>query len=168
MTDSRHPDDGDGKWSAYACTILEFHGPPRLRIDLREQLSDDHRRQLRQLGLDGAFAVLTAENPRGTNPEDAPTGTAAERREERNEERVTALDRGLERAGVPFAPVDGVAPDGDYRERCVAAMLSRDEAVGLAKRLEQLALFWYDGRTFWLPPAKVDERPEPLPRSRES
>ena len=156
--------DADGKWGAYANTILEFQGPPTARIDLRRPLTEQDRRLLRGMGLSPTFAVLTAENPRGANPEDAPTEPAAEAREARNEERVSVLDRGLERAGVSYAPVLGVSPDGDYRERCVAAVLAQDEAVTLARRLEQLALFWFDGRDFWLLPGQADAKPERLPR----
>ena len=157
--------DQDDKWSAYANTVLEFAGPPRLTIDLRRPLSELARRALAGLGLPDSFAVLTAENPRGTNPEDAPTPTAEERREERNDQRVSALDRALEQARVSFVPVDGVAPDGSYRERCVAVRLPRDEATALARRLEQLALFWYDGGDFWLMPAAIGADPERLPKT---
>lgn len=157
--------DPDEKWRAYANAVLEFAGPPALTIDLRRPVSEPARRALVGLGLSATFAVLTAENPRGTNPEDAPTPTAEERREERNDERVSALDRSLEAAGVHFVPVDGVAPDGSYRERCVAVSLARNEATALARQLQQLALFWYDGRDFWLMPAAIGEEPERLPRS---
>jgi hypothetical protein len=158
----------DEKWSAYANTVLEFAGPPRLSIDLRQPIGDPIRRALARLGLSSSFAVLTAENPRGSNPEDAPTPLAEERREENNEQRVGALDRSLEQSGVAFVPVDGVAPDGSYRERCVAVCLPRNEATELARRLEQLALFWFDGGDFWLMPAALGEDPERLPRANPS
>ena len=154
----------DEKWDAYHHTVLEFCGPPALRVDLRRPLDEATRDGIRTLGLDGPFAVLTAENPEGENPEDVPSERAAERLEERNERRVSRLERGLTDAGVPFAPVDGSAPDGRYRERCVAALMPRQEAVELARRLDQLALFWYDGTDFWLMPAEADAEPERLPR----
>jgi hypothetical protein len=159
------PTDADEKWSAYASTILEFAGPPRLTIDLRRPVTDGARRALVDRGLPSSFAVLTAENPRGTNPEDAPTPSAEERREARNDHRVSALDRALERERVAFEPVDGMAPDGSYRERCVAVCMPREAATDLARRLEQLALFWYDGHDFWLMPAAIGEEPERLPRA---
>jgi hypothetical protein len=40
---------------------------------------------------------------------------------------------------------------------------SLEDAVGMARELDQLALFWYDGTSFWLVPARVGERPLALP-----
>lgn len=164
MSDDVIAEKTDEKWGSYGDTVLEFPGPPRLRIDLRRPLDDAAREALRTMGLDGAFAVLTAENPAGQNPEDAPTGRAAGEREARNERRTSRLEQALDEAGVAFIPADGSAPDGSYRERCVAAVMPRREAVELARRLDQLALFWFDGRDFWLLPAEADAEPERLPR----
>ena len=152
------------KWGSYGETVLEFPGPPALRIDLRRPLDDAARTAMRGLGLHGTFAVLTAENPAGQNPEDAPSERAAEQREERNERRTSRLEQALATAAVPFVAVDGSAPDGTYRERCVAAVMPQRDAVELARRLDQLALFWFDGRDFWLLPAEADAEPERLPR----
>jgi hypothetical protein len=156
----------DEKWGSYGETVLEFPGPPALRIDLRRPLDDVAREAVRRLGLHGTFAVLTAENPAGQNPEDAPSKDAAEQREARNERRTSRLEQALAEAGVSFVAVDGSAPDGSYRERCVAAPMPRREAVELARRLDQLALFWFDGRDFWLLPAEADAEPERLPRTK--
>ena len=156
------------KWEAYGETLLRFPGPPATRIDLRQPLDERARRALVALGLDRPFAVLTAENPSGENPEDAPTERVAERREEANDRRTSRLETALREAGIRFAAVDGSAPDGSYRERCVAAMMPQRDAVALAKRLDQLALFWYDGRDFWLLPADVEMEPERLPRAEGS
>lgn len=158
----------DEKWGAYADTLLRFDGPAALRIDLRRPLDDRVRDGLRTLGLGQPFAVLTAENPEGENPEDAPSERAAEQREARNDRRAAGLARALDDAGVFFVPVVGSAPDGSYGERCVAAVMPRRDAVALGKKLDQLALFWYDGRDFWLLPADVDAEPERLPRDRAS
>jgi hypothetical protein len=153
------------KWREYPCTVLEFYGPPPGRVDLRRPLGDAERAFLATIGVEAPFAVLTAENPGGENAEDAPTEGAERAREARNERRVSALERELESSGIPFALVDGAAPDGDYRERCVAVALPRAAATALAERLRQLALFWYDGRDFWLLPAEADQEPERLPRT---
>jgi hypothetical protein len=70
------PDDQsllEAKWASYPCTILEFAPPERVRIDLRLPLGRPERAALASLGLDRPFAVLTAENPFGENPEDEPT-----------------------------------------------------------------------------------------------
>lgn len=156
----------DEKWRAYACTILEFlpSSTAPLRIDLRQPVTDAARAALGALGLGARFAVFTAENPEGANAEDAPTEAEEARRERANDRRMRVLGEALREAGVEWREVDGVAPDGGYRERCVAVPIAREEAAALAERLRQLALFWYDGSRFWLLPAAADERAEPLPR----
>ena len=151
------------KWKAYPNTILEFLGRPPLSVDLRLPVTAEIREQLRLAGLDGPFAVLTAENPCGDNVEDAPTARQAEAREVRNERRTSRLEEELAREGTRFALVDGVSPDGSYREHCVAALLPSSEAVSLARRLDQLALFWFDGTDFWLLAAEAEKGPMRLP-----
>ena len=153
--------DEHAKYDAYTNTVLEL--PTGDRIDLRRPVGEADRAALRSAGLTGAFAVLTAENPNGENEEDAPTPTAAARREVANDRRHGALVEALRESAVPFVRVDGVAPDGSYRERCIAVPLPRADAVTLADRLDQLALFWFDGTAFWLLPAEADAEPRRLP-----
>lgn len=153
------------KWKQYPNTVLEFDGSPALRIDLRQPVTVAARDGLRRLGLTGPFAVLTAENPCGENVEDAPTDRQADAREERNERRTSRLENALVRDGTAFALVDGVSPDGSYREHCLAILLPEADAVELARQLEQLALFWFDGDAFWLLPAEAEQPPTRLPRS---
>lgn len=153
------------KWQSYSETILEFLTNPPLRIDLRRAVTREHAAGLASLGLAGPFAVFTAENPRGENSEDAPTKSAEARVEEHNARRESRLERELVARGIPFVLVDGVAPDGGYREHCVAALMARDLAVSFARGLDQLALFWYDGTSFWQLPAEADAQPRQLPAS---
>ena len=163
MTD-RGPGVADEKWNAYPETVLEFQVPGAPRIDLRKRVEDGDREVLRRIGLPGEFAVLTAENPCGENAEDEPTyaDEAAQKRE--NEGRRRGLEAELEAAGSRFVRVDGVAPDGEYREHGVAVEMPRDDAVALGKRLRQLAIFWFDGTDFWLDGAVLDRPSERLPR----
>ena len=44
--------------------------------------------------------------------------------------------------------------------------MAREEAVALARRFGQLALFWYDGWAFWLLPALAEKTVQRLPTSR--
>lgn len=153
----------DEKWAQYPRTILEFPVPGAPRIDLRRPLGEREHALLRELRLDRPFAVLTAENPWGENAEDEPSDAAEAAAERRNAERRDDLERELREHGVTFARCDGVAPDGDYREHGVAAILERDAAVELARRYRQLAIFWFDGRQFWLVAALADKPAERLP-----
>ena len=151
------------KWDAYGETVLEFRGPPLVSVDLRLPLAAPTRRALRALVGGATFAVFTAENPAGENVEDAPSEGEEERRDERNTRRRGRLEGELRSLGITHLPVDGVAPDGSYRERCAAALLPRQDAMALARRYEQLALFWFDGDRFWVLPGTAHEEPRPPP-----
>ena len=155
--------DIEEKWSQYPCTILEFAPPGSERIDLREPLGDPERHLLGRLGFTRPFAILTAENPWGENAEDEPTEAAEERRRRENAARRARLEDELTSRGIEFRRVDGVAPQGDYREGGVAIEVSREEAVDLARRYKQLALFWFDGMDFTLVGAVADKPDERLP-----
>ena len=157
------PAQEDAKWEAYPETILEFLGPPPLVVDLRKPIDAPTRHSIRQRVGDSSFRIFTAENPAGENAEDACTDREEERRARRNDQRTSRLEEELARAGTRFLVLDGVSPDGAYRERCVAALLPRRESVALARRYAQLALFWFDGDTFWLLPGLADKDPRPLP-----
>ena len=161
----RRPDPAteDEKWDAYAETILEFAGPPLVTVDLRLPLTAPTRRALHEIVGSERFAVFTAENPAGENAEDAPSGREESRKERSNERRRDELGAELRSLGVPCKAVEGVAPSGDYRERCVAVVMPRDDAVAFARRFDQLALFWFDGGRFWVLPAIARREPRPLP-----
>ena len=155
--------DIDEKWAQYPCTVLEFCDTS-FRFDLRKPLSQLERDALRELGRQRPFAILTAENPWGENVEDEPTEEQVRARAIENATRASELERQLIRDGTFFRRVDGVAPDGEYREHALAVSLERDEAVALARKLKQLALFWFDGNVFWLVPALADKPEERLPQ----
>ncbi|HVE77640.1 MAG TPA: DUF3293 domain-containing protein [Gemmatimonadaceae bacterium] len=161
--------DTDRKWESYTETILEFFADPdgdaapAVRIDLRADPPAWVPPALAAIGLDEPFGVFTAENPCGENVEDAPSGGEAARRASINAARRDGLEAALGEIGVRWTRVDGVAPDGSYREHCVAAVVRLDAAAELARALDQLALFWFDGRRFWLLPAEAEEPPRPLP-----
>jgi hypothetical protein len=158
---SRH--DIDEKWEQYPCTVLEFC-QTSIRIDLREPMAHAQRAALRAAGLSASFAILTAENPWGENVEDEPTEEQERARKKENARRSSNLEAELTHQNIRFHRVDGVAPDGEYREHLVAAVLDREHAVALARRLRQLAIFWFDGDSFWLVPVLAEKAPERLPR----
>ena len=150
------------RYDNYPSTILEFDTPAGLRVDLRRPVDDATRGALAALGL-GDFGVFTAENPAGEHADDEDDPGAERARERENDRRMGALVERLERERVAFVRVDGVAPDGGYREHCVALAVGLDRAVAMAEQYEQLALFWYDGSAFWLLPAEADQPPIRLP-----
>ncbi|HZH02564.1 MAG TPA: DUF3293 domain-containing protein [Myxococcaceae bacterium] len=150
-------------WEQYPNTVLELRDPTPWRLDLRRELSEEAMERLRGLGFGKGCAVFTAENPEGRTPDDAAEAEEAERRKDRNARRRQTLREHLTERGIRFVEVDGVAPDGDHRERCVAVALPREQAQTLACEWQQLALFWFDGARFWLLPAELDQPARPLP-----
>ncbi|HEX6629370.1 MAG TPA: DUF3293 domain-containing protein [Gemmatimonadaceae bacterium] len=148
------PDQHDPDWPRYPETILTFSTNPKLEIDLRAVPPDKTVTDLRKLGFADPFAVLTAFDPRGrdlSQPE--------------NERRRRDLSERLKRSGYRFVDVDACSPDRSHCECSVAVVMPQDEAIALARELEQVAIFWFDGARFWIIGALVETDPLMLPRS---
>jgi hypothetical protein len=47
----------------------------------------------------------------------------------------------------------------------VAVTLPQQEAIAMARDLEQIAIFWFDGKSFWIVGAVLETDPMMLPRS---
>ena len=149
------------KLAIYPNTVLEIVDGPT--IDLRKPLAASRRRALVKIGLAHPFAVITAENPCGEHVDDADSVRSEIKGETRNAMRVRLLEHELADRHLDFRIVDGVSPDGSYRERGCAIVMPRADAIALARELDQVAIFWYDGERFWLVPVAIDEDPQPLP-----
>jgi hypothetical protein len=148
------PDQHDPDWPRYPKTVLTFATRPPLEIDLREIPSESALAQLRASGLEQAFAIVTAFDPEGRNL------LAAE-----NEQRKQELDRRLTSMGYSFVRVDCCSPDRSHCESSVAVTMPRQAALDLAREMRQVAIFWFDGKLFWILGALVDADPLMLPRS---
>ena len=150
----------DPSWSQYPCTVLEIHpaagsrgaAPPILEVDLRAELAGSVAARLRSLGLGDRWAVVTAYNPRGRD-----------REPEANESRHAKLVASVRAGGTAFLRADGRSPDASHREVGLAIALPQPDAVALAARLGQSAIFWFDGDGFWLVPAGAPAAPIRLP-----
>jgi hypothetical protein len=147
------PDQLDPDWHRYPDTVLRFRTSPEVRVDLREPVSRDVLAAMGRIGFGGPFAVLTAHDPRGED-ESA----------EVNDRRAAELDARLSSAGARFVHVDACSPDGSHCETSVAAEITEDMAVRLAREFEQVAIFWFDGEKFWIVGALADADPVMLPR----
>jgi hypothetical protein len=148
------PDQHDPDWPRYPETILTFSTTPKLEIDLRAIPSDSALTDLKRIGFSEPFAVLTAFDPRGrdlSQPE--------------NEQRRKELSERLARSGYRFVDVDACSPDRSHCECSVAVLMPQAAAISLARELEQVAIFWFDGKRFWILGALVDADPMMLPRS---
>jgi hypothetical protein len=150
----RTPDQQDPDWPRYPETVLEFATKPAVEIDLRELPADDKIAALHSAGLDQPFAIMTAFDPRGENLSPAENGR-----------RKQELARRLRSSGYKFAEVDACSPDKSHCECSVAVVMPQEKALDLARELEQVAIFWFDGKRFWILGALVETDPLMLPRS---
>jgi Protein of unknown function (DUF3293) len=148
------PDQQDPDWPRYPETILSFSTKPVVEIDLREIPSERAIADLTAAGFGRPFAVLTAFDPRGRDLSRA-----------ENEGRRAELDARLTAEGYEFAHVDACSPDRAHCESSVAVVMSQKKAIELARELEQVAIFWFDGKRFWILGVVVEADPLMLPRS---
>ena len=143
----------DPSWSDYAETILEFPDSLGFRVDLRSPLTPTAVARLGSLGIGDQFAVVTPCNPQGRQ------ASASE-----NAMLVARLRADLLGTASRFVCADGISADGRHREAGFAIALPLEEAVRLARGLEQSALFWFDTEAFWLVPVLATETRTRLPR----
>lgn len=148
------PDQHDPDWPRYPETLLSFATHPLVEIDLREIPPDSALAQLRAAGLGEPFAIMTAYDPEGRNL------SATE-----NERRKQELDRRLSSAGYRFVQVECRSPDRSHCECSVAITMPQQKALDLAREMQQVAIFWFDGKRFWVLGALVETDPLMLPRS---
>ena len=154
MKSTPTPDAHDPDWPKYPETVLEFSATPRLVIDLRQPVTPEDISALSAIGLGRPFAIMTAYDPRGENLDEA-----------ENERRRRNLNDRLAKSGYSFVQVDCCSPDRQHCECSVAVVMPQDAALDLARELEQVAIFWFDGARFWILGAIVDTDALMLPRS---
>lgn len=148
------PDARDPDWPKYPETVLTFATAPPIEIDLRAIPPEGALSALASAGLDKPFAIMTAFDPRGENfsPEE-------------NQRRARSLEQKLRSSGYFFVSVDCCSPDRSHCEQSVAVVMPQEAAIGIARELEQIAIFWFDGRRFWIVGAALETDPLMLPRS---
>ena len=148
------PDQHDPDWPRYPETILDFATTPPIEIDLRKVPPEDAIAALKSAGLGRPFAIMTAFDPRGENLSPS-----------ENEKRRRELDERLRSSGYSFARVDCCSPDRSHCECSVAVVMPQEKAIDLARELEQVAIFWFDGRRFWILGGLAETDPLILPRN---
>ncbi len=148
------PERHDPDWPKYPETILTFATTPPVEIDLRAIPPRDALAALSGAGFGKPFAIMTAFDPRGDNLSPV-----------ENERRQRDLEQKLGRAGYKFAAVDCCSPDRSHCERSVAVVMPQEKAIEVARELQQVAIFWFDGERFWIIGALVETDPLMLPRS---
>ena len=119
--------------------MLIFSGDPEVFVDLRAPVPPATKDALAAIGLGEPFGILTAFNPRGV---DLPA--------DENSRRMEQLEAELESAGDEFVRVDACSPDKSHCECSVALKGELARSLDMARRWEQIAIFWWDGARFWL------------------
>ena len=148
------PDQQDPDWPRYPETILDFATTPAVEIDLRRVPSEAAIVALKAAGLGQPFAIVTAFDPRGENMSPA-----------ENEKRTQKLKSRLRSSDCRFVAVDCCSPDRSHCERSFAVVMPQEEALDLAREMEQVAIFWFDGARFWILGALAEADPLMLPRN---
>lgn len=149
-TDASDPPPEPHPWDAYRNTVLHFGDPAAWSIRGRDLMRPEAIARLGALGLEGPFAVITAFDP---HPDRL---GAAE-----NLARHGELARAIRSAGHRHLACAGASPDGSHREEGFAVRCSLAEAIVLADRFGQAAIYWWDGRVLWIEPVR-----SPWPRER--
>jgi hypothetical protein len=140
------------EWAKYPETVLRFATNPPVSVDLRAPVSGSVCDAFLASGIDGCFAVITACNPRGENVSD-----------DENDRRSTRLEDELSESGKRFVRVDACSPDQSHCERSIALEVPLARAVAIARRYDQLAVFWFDGAEFWIEPVLSKKSRQRLP-----
>lgn len=125
------------QWGSYPETVCYFEGDEEVMVDLRVQVPPATREGLSALGLGGQFGILTAFNPRGVDLDD-----------QENSRRAGELEAELASLGHKFVQVDCCSPDRSYCECSVAVVAPKKQLLDMARRWEQIAIFWFDGSSF--------------------
>lgn len=139
----------------FADTILGIGASEHVEVDLRLPLPTATITALRNMFPGGQFAVITPFNPLGVTLEGRT-----------NAERLTTFRAELDRLGIRSVEADGWSPDRTHVECGNACALGLPAAIALARRWQQLALFWFDGKRILLVPVPLvstSERSGPLP-----
>ena len=142
----------DSLWTRYANTRLLIGREHRIKVDLWLPVSHELAQLLTKLGLGPSFAIVTPCDPHGAQ---APLWT--------NLARYVRARLLLRSRDLTFIPADGESPDSHHRERGFAIAMGRSDAAALARELEQLALYWFDGNAFWIDGALAERTPQRLP-----
>lgn len=70
-----------------------------------------------------------------------------------NAVRAARLQEETAGLGVARVSIDACSPDRAHCERSMAIALDERSLIDIARRYQQLAIFWFDGEAFWIVPA---------------
>jgi uncharacterized protein DUF3293 len=130
-------------WGEFPNTVLYFRDAGKLKVDLREPVSDTSRMGFDRLGFEQSFGIVTSCNPMGVLQSPAI-----------NARLMARLQKEVLQLNVVNVGVDACSADRSHCEPSVALALDRDALIAIAARHDQLAIFWFDGEAFWIFPVR--------------
>jgi hypothetical protein len=65
---------------------------------------------------------------------------------------AASLRREVAKLRVAHVSLDACSPERSHCEHCMAIALDLPALIDLAYCYDQLAIFWFDGRVFWIVP----------------
>jgi len=142
------------EWAPYRTAHLGFGDPESLSLAVDRPWTAGDLDQLRSLGLDGPFAVVTAHHPHERRLD------AAE-----NDRRHEALLAETRRHRLIAVACTGRSPDSKHQEEGVAIACPLSIAASIARKFEQSAIYWWDGSSLWIEPVLSPRVRERLPTS---
>ncbi len=139
-------------WGQYPDTILTFSSAQGLVVDLRQAVTVELAASFRAIGLGISFGIVTACDPMGIYQEPAV-----------NRVRTDMLQKEIESTFLSHALVGACSVDGSHCEASFALAADLASITALATRYDQLGIFWFDGNSFWIIPARSTNAPLRLP-----
>jgi hypothetical protein len=112
-------------------------------VDLRCEIDPGVCRYFITVGFERSFGIVSGQDPMGQHP------TLAE-----NERLAASLQQEVSGLSVAQSSVTAFSPDGSHCEKSVAIALDLESLIALADRYRQLAIFWFDGDSFWIIPVR--------------
>lgn len=110
-------------------------------VDLRRRMDRQTLVRLRNSGFERSFGIITAQDPMGEAKSAAVNAALA-----------ASLQEETDGLTVTRVCVDACSPDQSHCERSIAIALDEQSLIDIARRYEQLAIFWFDGEAFWITP----------------
>ena len=110
-------------------------------LDLRKPVDAASRSCLKIMGFEQPFGVVSAQDPMGVAQSPSVNSVLA-----------ASLQSDVAKLRVAQASLDACSPERSHCEHSMAIALDLPALIDLAYRYDQLAIFWFDGRAFWIVP----------------
>lgn len=130
-------------WRHYTTALLRFDlgSAGEVTVDLAAPMPLEARCALESAGLQCGFGIVTPCNPGGRVLSN-----------QRNEELLTGFEAYLHMAGINHRRVVGMSRDYAHQEPGFALRVELSQALMIAGKWDQLAIYWWNDGVFYLVP----------------